>query len=385
MISIEGAQARPPLPSGPTQLYFIAIGSQDYAYADRAFDHPFERVFAPEHSAKRVAEQLLRAGATYGILLTSDADGKPGIGRVSREDIYRALFDLKARIRKDQASNPRILFYFMGHGLGDAPTKFGYLIPGNLVFERMASQTYVFRLLRYAVPDFDVIAALATFRLAAPMAYLDEFAPTQVMPDPSSLADVMKKTARANELTQKDEANRVAGRYPVEGTAPVPFIVLFDNCYGGIVADLIGTTEASPIARTLFENMERDMAETQSDGLVAYATTPGSAVGDYPDPAYADADEPPLVGPLAARLFEVMNGRHEGEAISLRQFRDRYFAPTSLRSQGSSIDLPRPYSVNSTISEVLDAPFFPAFRPASTGFLETRTGSGEKVLACCNR
>lgn len=379
------AIARPALPAGPTQVYFLAIGSQDYAYADPSYPKAFAPVFAPEHGAERVAAALLAAGAVHGILLTSDARGNPGGNRVSRSDVYAALFDLKARIRRDRAPNPRIVLYYMGHGLGDAATRFAFLVPGNLVFDRDADQTYLFRLLKRTNPDFDLISALMSFRSHPSMAYLDDFVPTQVMPDPTSMADVVASARRGMELSSRDEANRDAGLYPPEGNAPVPYVLLIDACYGGILQDLMKVEEVSPIATELMRKMSDEMKDVQSDGLVVYATTPGNSVGDYPDLATAESEEPRRIGPLAARLLRAMANRPTDSVMRFGTLRDRLMDPVGLKTDDGTIELPRPHSLGSTLPEILEAPLFGPPGSRVTGDLSIRKGTGTEIETCCRK
>lgn len=365
------------------QLYFVAVGSQDYALADPKRSDAFAPVFAPENSARRIAETLLAAGAAHGILLTSDALGAPGRARVTREDVLTAVVDLKARIRRDGAANPRIVFYFMGHGLGDRVSAFLYMLPGDIVFDAQASQAFTSRLLKRTVSDLDIVSALAGFRVHPSMAHLDRLFPTRVMGDPLDAADMRAATTFARDLVAEDEANRRAGRYPPEGNPPVPYVVLFDNRYGGVAEDIVRMDTAERLAGPVLADLRATMAEAASDGVVLYAVRPGKTAYDYVDPVPGDGETPRRVGPLALRFLAMLAARSPSTRTTFGDLRAAMTAPRPARAAVGRVDPPVPHLLPATDPEILASPVFPQ-APAPTGDrLEVRRGTGASTVACC--
>jgi hypothetical protein len=382
--------SRPPLPGGAAQVYFLAIGSQDYAFTKgrSTAAQAFDPIYAPEHSARRVAEALRQAGARHGIVLTSDALGRPQQHMVTRQDVVDAIVALKARIRVDRATNPRIVFYYMGHGLGDRASRWIYAVPGNLTFDNKANQTFTLRLMKAAMSNLDVIQSWVTFRMHPSMAYLDDFFATQAMPDLTSPEDIARVIRRKKELTDRDEDNRRNHRYPAQGNPPVPFAVLFDNCYGGVAEDLVNLDTTNALFSQMLASMYRDMAGVEEDGLVLYAVRPGDRVGDFLDPE-ADVSAPrregTWVGALAFRLLRALRDRDRTVALSYRAWRAAMLTDLAPGTGRQPETLPpKPFGLMSTSDEILNAPAFPPVDGMVAGTLEVRLGTGRGSVACCD-
>lgn len=186
----------------PTELYYLAIGSQHYVALPPSAPVHWETVAAPVNSAERVANLLQEAGAKFGIVLTSNASHA-----VTTNDVKQALVDLKTRIRRDRSKSPLIVFYYMGHALGDTYTETLYLAPGDLDLKAAPSQSTVGVLARSSLSNLDIISSLEGFRLPESMAFEDGFFPSNLYFDPASPDDMARASREAIDLTTKDEFN----------------------------------------------------------------------------------------------------------------------------------------------------------------------------------
>lgn len=307
-------------------VYVLAVGSQDYLYVRRAEPpgdggQPFfdRAASAPEHSARRVAEAFAEAGAAHVTLLTSDAEGAPGERMVTREDVRGAITALRRRVRDDAPSDPRLVFYFMGHGLGDEAGRYAYLIPGDLVFDRVVGQPETLPMILSAVWNLDVVSALVNFREHDSMRHFDDVFASEIVP--LGLFDEPRIRGRRQEMDRIHEERLREGAYLPGGNPPVPFVALFDNCYGDVVQDLTGIAAVKPLTGVVQLLVDAAIAELHTDGLALYAAAPGGRVTDVPDtevPRRGDGGFE-RIGPLALHLVSVL-GEQQSEPMTMTRF-----------------------------------------------------------------
>lgn len=266
-------------------VYYLSIGSQFYVQSAKPGVSSFPVRGAQVHSATRVADVLDNNGAVYGILLLSDKNRF-----ISRDDMRQAIFDLKSRIRNDGAEHPVIVFYVMAHGLGDKASTDLCVVPGNvLLINGSNAQTNRIKFIKSMLcVDEDVVPSLFMFRTHSSMAHWDRVFMSDLMPDLSDLSDVMRVVKLSAKLQEIDDDNRRNKKY-LARNPDVPYVVMIDNCYGGVVSDIIG------------QNFVGDAkSEVEDGGVVLYASHPGDSVGDFPDPDNTVVEP---VGALARRLI----------------------------------------------------------------------------------
>lgn len=351
-----------------------------------AYANGFDPVAAPEHSATRVASALMSAGARYGILLTSDKKGAPGRRWVTRDDLAKALLDLKARMRADGAKSPRVIFYMMGHGLGDRVGRQLIMLPGNLI-PLDSSQSFVFKLQKRGIWYLDVVSSLVNFRTDPRMSYMDDVFPSRLMPNPFDWKDLAEAQRYNQELEARQRAAAASPGFKDLTNPPVPFVTLFDNCYGGIVEDLVNeNTLGGLLGRLGSSIIDAQLKQLEDDGLVLYAAKPGVQATDYPDP-----DQPydslfpersPKVGLLAARLLLALRTRQTGSPLTLAQFAARMGEPLPKARPDGAENPPQPYSISPTNADVARTELVPP-DPARRGQLDRRFGTGTTVETCC--
>ena len=373
------AANRPSPPAGPAELYFLAVGSEVYLATDPkvAADAgvlPMRPVTAPAHAARRVADALMEAGARYGIVLTSKA-AKEGSEpeAVSRADVQGALEALKKRIREDGATAPRIVFYFMGHGSGDEPGRHLYLIPGDLGAPERPTQSTTMKLIENTVWDQDILSALVNFRVHPSMRHFDDFFPSQVMPDPSDPSSLARSAARQQELAAVDAERRKANAYPREGNPPVPFVALFDNCYGGIESDLLGD---APWFSALMDELRGKLV---NEAAVLYAAKPGLAVGDLEDPD-GDGD----IGPLALQLIEALKRRDQARPLSFEALRQALLTPSRAVTKVDRFADWQPWTPPTEIlPDIKPVDFIPAAPGEASAEPASWPATGTTLKSCC--
>lgn len=105
------------------QLYYLTIGSQHYN------SKLFRTIQEATSSAKKIAEEFRKIGGK-GIEVLSQSNNP-----ISRDKILESIYDVKRIIRHDNPENPLLIFYYMGHGLGDNFST-SYLVPGDYEIEQ---------------------------------------------------------------------------------------------------------------------------------------------------------------------------------------------------------------------------------------------------------
>lgn len=306
------AQSRPAPPLDPPELYFLSVGIGEYSDGRQLI------LEEAETSARLVAETLMAAGARYGILLTSRESEGIGGHAVSRADIFQAVFDLKAQIRRDGAVAPRIVFYVMGHGYGDPNLNMLFVQAGESeIAQRHKSQMGTTHLVQTTLWNFDVLSALINFRTHPSMTYMDDFVPSQIMPNLLEPLSGLKTAARAAELQRKEQAVRARNGFAPEGNPPVPYIALFDNCFSEVDQDLV--IDAGMVGRLIRSIMD----DTVDEGIVFYAAPPG----DTRVPVEIPGGGGQKAGPLALRFIEALSA--VGPAGTMRALNDAIAADSA--------------------------------------------------------
>lgn len=306
------AQGRPAPAKGPPSLYFLSVGIEEYDTQSRV-----GYLYGAENSANLVADHLMDMGASFGLVLTSrNEDGLQGHA-VTRGDVERAVYLLKKKIREENLSAPRILIYMMGHGAGDERSALNFMIPGNTRL-RMDEfrQTNIFELPYRTIWNMDILSAAIAFRVHPSMSYLDDFFYSQTFPKggmPWNMEPEQMK--RAQELDREIRERRERGLYPSEGNPPVPYVVLFDNCYGEIDHDLGIDVPVS--FQILMEGLYRNLVD---EGLAFYAAAPGTnAQTTYvPERVRSTSQRKwgSIAGPLGVRLIDAMRDAGPGATLS---------------------------------------------------------------------
>lgn len=372
------AQSPAPL-EGPPDLYFLAIGIGNF---DESGSVPLE---ASASSAEVVARVLVRAGARFGYVLVS-RPGEDGI--ITREDVRVALVQLKARIRADGALAPRIVVYVMSHGVGDAPGRQTYLLTDDLVIEEPEiSQRHVFRLARRAVWSVDLLSALMNFRLDPFFEELDSMFESDMFSDREGLMGVIEHGQHIAERDRRLAESRARLGSRSVDNAPVPFLLLLDNCAFGIASDLVGTDSYLNVLTEQYFRATLDVG-------VAFQAAPfgvGAPVLPLPS-SLTDPEDlvegvngdpiPPWVGPLAVHLKSVLAARDSSQAMSLEVLAN------ALARSGS--DLPEsglpsnPTQLPSYLrSDVGRVAFLPGVASEPRGTFEYITPSDSSLQVCC--
>ena len=365
-----------------TDVYFVAVGSQHHL--DKRFYTNNVPADAPNYSAEFVSDMLMAHGARDGILVVSDEGHFVG-----REDIEKALIDIKHIIRKDNSEHPLIFFYYMGHGLGDQYNNLLYLPPGNLRFHGGFNQTYMVKLLKSAMSNYDIICSLVMFRNHFSMAHWDSVFASDLILDMSDPVDMMQTMELQMRLNDIDSVNRNEGNYLPGGNPAVPFVVLFDNCYGDIVQNLTGSDDAKGgyqegMQQTVLSPMQdiilQEFAELQTEGLVLYAVKPGMEVRDYTDPS----SEGYRIGALAWRLyfaFQEQDGQDSMTLAALRRAMEKTYPDKNDKGYANPSV---PFELSPPRAEILQVGIPLQVSPShSSNRFEKRLGTATSGVMCC--
>ncbi|MDV4169676.1 hypothetical protein [Rhodovulum sp. FJ3] len=391
-VSMGPSLAQRPSPQAEDpDLYFLAIGSEHYRYVIEnvtSLPTPDQQALlasieGPRNSARRVADALIQSGARDGILLLSEGPDQ----MVTRDDVYLAITDLKRMIREDlQADpdlNPRIVFYFMGHGIGDTASRSLYMLPGDLTFNGAASQTFTIRLIKRSIWAWDVLSALVYFRSDDSMRHFDDFYPSQLMPDITDPADAFAVLRRQNELQTIDASRRAQGAYREDGNPPVPFLVLLDNCYGDVAQDLTDIPQLSGLVGMFSLMVDMNFGELLDEALTYYATAPGNSIRPVADPA----DRTQNIGPLALHFVTYLASLKAVEAApTLGDIRAAFENSPSPVNDLAAIEGWVPYSPaagSALAPDTAIAEMIPIGGSAALAQYETRTGTGSSEVTCC--
>ncbi|MEM9318249.1 MAG: hypothetical protein AAGA70_04495 [Pseudomonadota bacterium] len=380
VLMASGLNAQSPAPrQGPPDLYFLTIGIGNF---EESGSVPLQ---ASASSAEVVARALIGAGARFGYVLVS----RPGEdGYVTREDVRSALTQLKARIRADGALAPRIVVYAMSHGVGDAPGRQTYLLTDDLhIPEPEISQGHALRLARRAIWSVDLLATLMNFRLDPFFQELDPMLEADLFSDRAGLIGIIEHgrnlAARERRLA---ESRAQLGARPVDN-APVPFLLLLDNCAFGVATDQARTS------RFLDSLTEQYFRATLDVGVAFQAAPFGVGAPVLPLPSRLTDPEdlitgsngnpiPPWVGPMAVHLSSVLAARDPSQTMTLEAL------AAALAEAGS--DLPEsglpsnPTQLPSYLrADVGRVDFLPGLVSEPSGRFEYLTPSGDRLQLCC--
>lgn len=364
---------------GPAELYFLAVGAADH------IDPDFNPPVPSHHSAEVVARALMDAGAKYGILLTSSPDADGG---VTRDSFHAALTRLKKRIRTDRAKAPRVIVYIMTHGAADPASNYLFMAPDNLVIEEpLVKQDHVFRLARRAIWNFDVLTALMNFRMDERFSHFDNFVYSSLLSDRLGFAMIGEQTAKLLRFNQ--ELDRKATGYGPKpfNNAPIPFVVLFDNCTNGFEANLV---ESNPLLDLFTRQVN---SATLDGGRAFYAVPPGEVAApmELPEALASPGDRVeirghsvrPNVGPLAIHLRNVLSVSGNGGAMTVDEFASAFRA--SGANDPDDVLPAAPYETRAALRPgVATAEFIPV-RSSVTGELEHVRASSADPVRCCQR
>lgn len=390
--SLGPALAQRPSPQADDpDLYFLAIGSEHYRYVIEnvtSLPAPDQQALlasieGPRHSARRVADALIQSGARDGILLLSEGPEQ----MVTRDDVYKAITDLKRMIREDLQVdpdlNPRIVFYFMGHGIGDTASRSLYMLPGDLTFNGAASQTFTIRLIKRSMWAWDVLSAFVNFRSHDSMRHFDDFYPSQLMPDITDPMDAFAVLRRQNELQTIDASRRAQGAYREDGNPPVPFLILLDNCYSDVAQDLTDIPQLSGLVGMFSLLVDMNFGELLDESLAYYATAPGNGIRPVADPE----DQTQNIGPLALHFVSYLASLDGVErAPTLGDIRVAFEDSPSPVNDLASIEGWAPYSPAAGSALARDtaiAEMIPIGDSAELPQYEIRAGTGSSEVTCC--
>lgn len=290
-------QEAPGPAAGGGELYALVIGSGEYAIHPSRGD-----LEAAERSADLVGELLRNLGSVHTIVLRSDIIGGSLGHAVTREDILFAVRDLKMRIRADSPQSPRIVFYYMGHGLGNSGYQSISILPGNFPLDYRESENPLVTTLREGVWDMDILMSLFLFRLDS----------TTRASDGAFVSDWLAPLIDGGDINRLMTA--VSEMSPARDSEIVPFVLLFDNC-GTEVPETFPIEGQAGIVVSLLRSFP-------NRGFSLYAAPPGEnafTVPFEPSPSQLDAlsyGHIGQVGPLARSLFEFSFGSEVGVPVS---------------------------------------------------------------------
>ena len=340
---------------------------------------------ASASSAGVVARALIGAGARFGYVLVS----RPGeVGFITREDTRAAFARLKARIRADGALAARIIVYAMSHGVGDAPGRQTFLLTDDLrIAEPEISQGHVFRLARRAIWSVDLLAALMNFRLDPFFEELDPMLESDLFSDREGIVGLIEHAQNLAERGRRLAESRTQLGSRSVNNAPVPFLLLLDNCAFGVAADLVGTNSYLNFLTEQYFRATLDVG-------VAFQAAPfgvGAPVLPLPSPLTDPEDMirgingnpiSPWVGPLAVHLKSVVEARDPSQAMTLEAL------AAALSRAGS--DLPEsglpsnPSQLPSYLrADVGQVAFLPGEVGQPRGTIEYLTPSVGSLQLCC--
>ncbi|MGI9505081.1 MAG: hypothetical protein ACR2RE_18710 [Geminicoccaceae bacterium] len=342
---------------------------------------------AARRSAELVARSLMQAGARHGIVLTS---GPNESKYVTRDDVLSAFERLKFKIREDGATAPRLLVYVLMHGVADDANDYLYMLPDDLVIEgnENIKQDYAFRLAKRSVWNIDILSALMNFRLDERLNHFDDFVYSSLLSDKLGFAGVIEQGWNTYRFgVELDRKKRGYGTTPFNN-APIPFVLLIDNCTGGFDYNLV-----EPNAY-LDGFVDQVYDATLDAGRAFYAVKPGytATTQELPIELASEADmvksirgDPvtPYVGPLAIHLKNVLASKDAGRPMSLLEFADRF---ASSGTQNSDTALPEPpFSVDATLREdVATVEFLPA-ADRTDGTHQVVAPTGLSTISCCSQ
>ena len=251
-------------------VFFVSVGSQHYAARQSGAVRSFKSIHGVNRSAKRIANLLLRGGASFGVLVTSEQHSFVGL-----VDVDNALDRVIGAAKTSGAERPFLIFYFAGHGISEGIAWNLFGIPGNL---QLASDE------------------------------LNSFCLEDLGDQALHVATIVER------LTQSS----------------FPYLIMIDTCYEGSAANFRSPVLSAEASRNLADlaAVLRFMNEFHQPEPVLFSTEPGTLVPTVSDPRNASGQL--TVAPLARRatLLADKANRH-GEAVSLAAFLDHFSSGSS--------------------------------------------------------
>ena len=374
----HGAGAKSPAPQqGPSDLYFLAVGAGNHR------DNDFPSLEAAANSARLVARSLSDAGARFGIVLTSKPNGSH---YVTRRDFLEAMKRLKSKIRRDNSKAPRILVYLIMHGAADDASDYLFMVPDDLVLDQdLVEQKYVFRLAKRSIWNLDILTSLMNFRLDDRLSWLDNFTYSTLLSDKLGPLGNLEQLLGLQKLDREfARRSNTYGTAPFDN-APVPFVLLMDNCTDGVDYTLV---KPNPTL-DLFGNATN--TATLDGGRAFYAVKPGQVATtlELPKILSTEADlipgiggrrVRPIVGPLAVHLRNILSKRGH-QSMTLGAFSQR------LSESGRDTPeylLPEPaFQVRASLrKDVASVDFIPKAGHHKTEVV-TMAPTGTTQVSCC--
>jgi Caspase domain len=259
IIATLSAPARIAQAADHFDVYFVTVGSTYYATSATPDQHGFAQLRGANKSARAMAERFQRAGARFGVVLTSE-DGR----FISLPDIRSAIDRVTAAVRAEKPSLPLLLFYFAGHGISEGVGWNHFSVPGTFVYRGKLAQM-----------------------------------------NPESLS---KKTLHAAALA--DRLDRLK----------LPYVVMLDTCYEGTPVDFQSPVLTAPAIESLrnVAAILRFTNEFHQSNPVLFSTAPGTLVPTAPDPTDPQSDP---VAPLARRAMILLDATSKaGRDLTLASF-----------------------------------------------------------------
>ena len=258
----------------PVDLFFLNIGIGKYAQVPQNFDSNNTVSFTPTPngpwSATRLSYAFQKLGAVEGIELRDNNSNF----LIKKEDILQSLEDIITLSKN--SSNPFIIYYYNGHGLGEGVGWNLFSIPGDFIG-----------------------------------------------PLPSDVEILSRQTIYASEIVERLEKSEV------------PFLILFDNCYEGKESNFTNDILTDKAANNLNDvsKILRHLNQFHTRYPVLFSIDPGKTVSAVADPNAKFTDK--SVGPLARRILKILEQLPENE-IDLSSL---VKALTDQKNQGISIPL----------------------------------------------
>jgi hypothetical protein len=378
-------------------IYFVIVASENYLAARNAapafpsnnklpgkiFHNPSGAIY----SARKMEDALIRMGSHYGIFLKSSK-----AAYVGRDDILKAITDIKRKVRVDNVQHPIMIFYYIGHGIGDPVNRYLYLVPGNFCPRGYLTQTYTMRLLKTCMWSQDIIMSFVMFRTPEVMSMWDDVYISDFMPDLTSVEDMTRVGRITAKMAMDDEVNRTTGKYPAGPIPAIPYIILFDNCYRGVEENLTrsGTSkELDDIFGSLkkyLSNKEDSLTpQIEDGGLVLYAARPGENVGLEHDPFPPNGVDENMsrffVGPLARRFLKIIaETTKQKSTLSIGGFLEKMESPEL--DKDTKNEIPTTYSAPK--NKILETILFDGSKTlVDKAVVENRDGTSVEPAYCC--
>lgn len=237
----------------PVDLFFLNVGVGKYAQVPQNFDSKNTVSFTPTPngpwSATRLSYAFQKLGAVEGIELR---DNKSDF-LIKKEDILQSLEDIITLSKS--SSNPFVIYYFNGHGLGEGVGWNLFSIPGDFI---------------------------------GPL-------------PPKDLEMLSRQTVYASEIVERLEKSEV------------PFLILFDNCYEGNELNFTNDILTDKAANNLNDILKilRHSNQFHTRYPVLFSIEPGETVSAVADPNAKFIDK--SVGPLARRILKILEKLPENE------------------------------------------------------------------------